>query len=339
MRDNLPWVQPGQAGANPAFAKILENQWGWNIPKEISASLASHCLGAHSNAVINTFYPGAGGPVDWSNCRIHGFTGSENKWGIRAFDCWRYNFQRCTFDTLKLEHGCYLNALGGLRWDHCDFHNINGQAIQVVYGHPDSKRWQETGLADPRIWKRTVKSTLDEWHEVDRCTILDVGKPHKSERASFGLSFFEPLGAAGTRGHPVRIFGCYMQTSDPFKDPNGVDRDCAGAIMVHSRTKVQLLGNYIEFLNGDRDVVQLWDCGGGAGEGPDVDLRYNTILAKKPVDIRLHTPNDRIRLQRNAGTAEVVVSTNPWYVWESNGWDEKKVLYRGPINRDWSLNC
>lgn len=331
MRRRLPWVQPGESGTTHPATKTEFSQYGFNVPKDIPLFAAGYDLSGADNAVVSTFYEGAGGPVDWDNMRIHGKVGANVKWGVRAFDVWGWKVRNSEFADIKVEHGIYGNTLGGIRVEECAFENIGAQAGQFVYALPGSVRAHETGIKDPSIWYRLINSTVqNEWQQFLRCTFQQVTLPNKSDRASFTLSFFEPDVKGGILGHSARVQGCYFKTSDPWVDPNGVTRDCGGAIMAHSRSTVEILGNYIEYLHGNKSVIQLWGC-------PSIVIKNNVIKADQDIDIRLSSPRDHVRIERNVGDSIVRVWDNQaeWYAWPPK---HGKLLYEGPISQPWSLN-
>jgi len=95
----------------------------------------------------------------------------------------------------------------------------------------------------------------------------------------------------------------------------------------------------VEYLRGDRDVVQLWyntDRVAGTVDVLIENCSINSNLQK--VDIRVR-PDDTVRILGNHGNAQVMVSTAPKYIWPTNpSWDPSWVLYKGPITQDYSLN-
>lgn len=335
----VPWVDPETTGAGNGdeFAIVLENTYGFEIGgEEVPATLRDALISAHNNAITQTMYPGVGGPVDFFNVRIHGYWADPTKWGTRAYDAWGYTFRNCTWDTIRVEHGAYIDPVGALLFENCEFDEIMGNAVQIAYAHPFTGRKHETGLIDPRVWFAVTKATVaNEWHEVIRCSITNTCRPNRSDRAGFALSFFDPNGPDGMTGHPVRVKGCYFQTSDPYVGNDMTERDCGGAIMAKMRRKVYIEANYIEFLRPDKDVIQLWGNGDGKPGTNDVVLRNNKILANKGIDIRPGNLNDTIIIERNAGTAWVVVSTAPWYEFKPR---PEQIIYEGPISQNWRMN-
>jgi hypothetical protein len=337
-----PWVKPGEAGANSPFAVHQTNTWGWNIPKEQPTVGVDKALGASNNSVINTHYSGPGGPVSWSDSRFYGVPPNINsaiqtKWGWVVFDFWDGTFTRCTWDSIAVEHGLYVTGWGPQTFYNSSWSEVNGQAYQGVYSHPDSKRASQTGL-DRRTWLRLGNSLSDEPIEFRRCWFDNVGRPAKSERASYIVSCFEVLNQNGPFWNPVLVTECWIETNDPWIDVNGIMRDSAGGIMAHARPHVEISRNMVMLRRPDRDPIQVWACSDGKPGTPDVVISENYILSAQAVDIRLRTPEDTVIIQRNGGRAEVVIHTNPWYVWESNGWDEGKVIYRGDITQNYRLN-
>jgi hypothetical protein len=340
----IPWVAPGEAGAASPYAWHQTNTWGWNIPSEQPRTASDRALGASNNAVVNTHYSGPGGPVDWSESRFYGVPASlgapvKTKWGWVAFDFGPAEFWRCTWDTIPVEHGLYLTGWGQpVSWIECLWEDVYGQAIQVVYSHPKSKRAAQTGVNAPREWYRRAREAGGSVFEIDRCETRNVGIPPLSERGSFTWSFFAPNGVNGPAYNYLSVTRSRMETSYPWTDVNGIYNDSAGAIMGQRLLGAQIRRNLIVYRFGDRDVIQLWACSDGKPGTVDVEISENYILARKPIDIRLGNANDTILIRRNVGNAEVVISTNPWYVWQSNGWDESKVIYRGPISDNYRLN-
>lgn len=337
-----PWVTPGEAGSKSPYAIWQNNTWGWNIPAEQPRTGNDKSLGASNNSVINTHYSGPGGPVVWTESRFYGTPADigqdvKTKWGWVVFDFYDASFEYCTWDTIAIEHGQYITGWAPMTWYGCSWENINGQGIQHVYSHPDSKRAAQTGLPK-NTWLRLAQALAGETLEVRRCETKQVGIPPLSERASFTFSFFSPNGKDGPAWNPVTITESYMQTHYEWTDANGVTRDCAGAIMAHRRPHVEITRNCILYAKGDRDVIQVWGCSDGIAGTPDVVLSENFIWAAKAIDIRLQHPSDTVIIARNRGNAEVVISMNDWYVWESNGWKERAVLYRGQISQNYRLN-
>lgn len=350
-RSRVPWASPDTAGSVHHGDHVLQAEYGFAIgpgaigTPSVGNQLQNTTLIGWSNAVASTHYSGSHGDVRWRDCMVRSKEGTDTtKWGIRAFDVMGWEFDSCSWQRIPKEHGCYFNSLGSVSWHNCLFggptnaEEITGQAIQVVYAVPGTVRGHETGLIDSRMWYRMLNATVsNQWHSVTNCAIVNVGKPQRSERASFALSFFDAAGPDGVLGHPVQVSGCYIQTSDEWTDPNGQVRDCTGAFMAHRRKRVVFTYNKVEYLKGDRDVLQIWGCGTGAPQdAPAVVIEGNQIDASQPVDIRTSSPHDKVLLRRNRGSAQVVISTNPWYVWGNNGWDEGKVVYRGPITENYS---
>jgi hypothetical protein len=332
-------VDPDTIGSNSHRAIIYHNQWGYNVPDELPANLRNASVSAFNNTVINTHYGGAGGPVNFLQVRVHAapdLSGNlVTKWLMDAYDVQGYKFENCTFDTCPVEHGNYFKAIGGIEWKNVVFEDIAGQGIQVVYANPGSKREHQTGKAPQRWWREFFARRWEE-HSLDHVAFIQVSMPAKSERASFAASFFGM--DAPYKAHPVSFDFCQFKTYDPWVDVNGIARDCAGAIMVHNRLRCIITNTRVLYGKGDRDLIQLWGISDGKAGTEDIIIRQNEINGSKPVDIRVWDDKTTIRIQRNRGNAEVVISSNPPYVWENNGWDEGLVIYRGKISDNYAFN-
>lgn len=313
-----PWVTPTDVGAAPPWAQTLFSQWGHNIANNGLQDLADADVTAISKggAVVSTDYRGAG-PIAWTNVRVRPVDPSDKtKWAFKAWDVEQSSFTGCTFEDVPVEHGQYINAIGGIRWERCLWRNCGSQAVQVVYAIPGSKRSFETGLGAG--WQSHVNATAGEWHEVLDSAVVQCGLP-TGARPSYALSFF------GGAAHPVRVARCYIRTATSF-DNNG-PRQSYGAVMAHGRGRFELLETFIEYPQGDRSVVQVWHCG-------DVLLRGNMVLADQEVDVRVK-PGDTVEIAGNIGsTCEVIVSTNPAGVQFNAGFDPGLIVYRGPLAAD-----
>jgi hypothetical protein len=337
------WVNPAETGITSAAHTPLTSQYGWSLCDAKNL----HHYTAYDNAVLNTQYQGCGSKAlaltdTWVQGLKNPTTGAiTNKWCVRAFDVGAVPalIDHCTFSDSKVEHGNYFNVLGGIEWNRCKFTRNGSQGIQIVYATPGSKRQHETRFwnpADPAgskaAWEAHIASTKTQLHRIIECSFEQVGIPknsiglHPGERPAFCVSMFE----GGPHG--VRIERCYIKTDIPWIDDNGVARTCFGAIMAHDRASFEMYDTYIYYRNGPMDVVQLWNCG-------NVALRGGEIWATNRVDIRPKS-GQRIQITGVKGDAPVMISTNPWYSWETSpNWDWSKVLYQGPITKDLDFVC
>ena len=335
LPSRTPWVSPGEAGVS-ADMSWHTNKWGWNIPAEMPAENSNKSLSASNNAIVNTHYSGPGGPIDWRDSMFYGspeYLGAPilTRWGWIVFDTFNAKWVRCTWHTLYDEHGIYDTGWGRQEFVLCLWEDVYGQAIQHVFSHPDSKRKSQTGL-NPQVWMRLALALKDDPFIIKQCETINVGQPQNSERASYVFSFFEPNGKDGPVWRPVIFTQNRMETEVPWIDVNGILRDSGGALMVHNSPWVEVSQNYVVHRKPDRGFMEFWRC-------ETVIIKANYLLSNKAIDIRLSNPEtDIVVIRRNRGTTEVVISTNEWYVWESNGWDESKVLYRGPISQNFRWN-
>jgi len=129
--------------------------------------------------------------------------------------------------------------------------------------------------------------------------------------------------------NPVIVSRCYLKTKTNHS--NNGNRDCYGAVMAHGRNAFTMTDTYIEYLTGDRSVVQLWNCG-------NILLRGNMILASQEIDIRVK-PGNTIEILDNIGsTCNVIISTNPVGIQMNEpSWDPSKILYNDSLAKNAKL--
>ncbi len=323
------WVQPDDVGSTGPYPGLIFGANGSNPLAKGFVQLSDHKIAAGSGAqaVVLTHYNGVNGqPLDWHNVEVRAAPGAKTKWLFIGYDAGPWSFTNTTWADVSVEHANYLTALRGLRWERCLFTNIGGQGVQVVY--PVGKRHYQTSLSPAGV-QQMFATWGDEWHEVVDCAFVQVGQPSISGRTGFAASFF------GGGPNPVRVARSYFRTSSPF-DNNG-PRDCTGAVMAHGRTRFELLDTYVEFLNGDRSVVQVWNCVDGKPGTTDVLLRGNMILAAKAVEIRVPAGQGAVvEIAGNVGsTCDAMVSTNPPGIQTNQAsWDPSKIVYQGPLAVD-----
>jgi len=347
-----PWILPAQAGCPDDYPITFYgvSQWGWGYGGAIPLTCDGWRLASwgSGSGVTSTGYAGTNQqPVSLSNMIIHGqpqAPGMQNmiRWGAIIFDINHWNWYRVTTEDIPQEHGVYGTINGGpLTWDECMFSECWGQAIQLVYAHPQNQaRKHQTALPEAR-WYRLANMLQDEWITVRRTAILQSSIYTKSERASYPISTFEALNKDGPFLNRLLVEGCYMKTEWPWVDPNGTPRDSCGGIMAHGRKQVVIKRNYLEYKLGDRDVIQLWGCSDGQPGTVDVEISENAINASQNIDIRLRNANDTVVVRRNRGTCRVLISgpEQPWYAWPTSPtWRADQVIYNAPVSQDYRLN-
>lgn len=258
-------------------------------------------------AVMATF-PRAHRRFGFRDCVFEGVAGDDGKirtrWGIRAYDVIDWEFEHCEWRQIPGEHGCYLSAPGSVTWRNCRFQNIGSQAIQVVY-RTGGKSAHET--SDPRL------VNLGGLQLVQECVISEVGQP-TGGRPSYALSFFQ-----GPKTK-VRIESCFIQTlNSPHLDHEGMPARSYGAIMVHERPRVEIVNNYVNYAQPDRDVIQIWNCDEVIIEGCEI------------VSGRIELRNcKRVRVAGNTGGATLLVGTGP-----RNVWPLPNVRHEAPVSMDY----
>lgn len=332
------WIQPALVGARGPFQHVLVTDWGWNPLEQNWLTLESADLSGRERGVgiVSSHYEGThGAPLAWTDVLVRGALDESgqprSRWGLIVFDVEGWSFSQCTFRDIPDEHGIYATTLGGLRFERCLFENIGSQAIQIVGAVPGTPRAEQT--AHQTDWREYSAARAAETHSIVECVFLEVGQP-TGGRPSFAISAFE-----GPR-NPVRIERCVLRTrASAHPDGGGVTRDSFGAVMAHQRSRFELLDTYIEYLDGDRDVIQVWNCSDGVAGTPDVVLRGNRVLAGQWVDIRVQ-PGDTVVIEGNAGsTARVRISSNPPDVWPHQAsWDPARVLHEGALADDYRLD-
>jgi hypothetical protein len=333
-----PWIDPALTGARGPFEISLVSDWGWDPLAEKWFELKSADLRGKQRGVgiIHTHYEGTRGqPLFWNDVSVRGEPDEHGsvltRWGFIVFDVENWALSNCTMRDIPDEHGMYATTLGGARWVRCLFANIGSQGLQLVGAVPGTPRAPQT--AHQNDWLEYTLERQWEWHEISECAFLEVGQP-SGGRPSFAISAFE-----GTR-NPVRVERCFLRTRDSRRtDGSGALRDCFGAVMAHDRNRFELLDTYIEYLEGDRDVVQVWYCSDGVEGTPDVVIRGSRVLAARWVDLRVN-PTDTVLIEGNAGsTARVRISSNPRDVQANEAaWDPKLVIYEGDLAVDYRFN-
>lgn len=339
------WVNPNDTGADESsLTEQGPATWGHALSTlKDNARITSISKGG---GITSTGYGGIGGapftltnsviePAPWMpGTIIDGQDGDGRlaaRWGGIYYDVERQEYRRITYRNIDDEHGVYGTMVGGALWERCRFENIGSQGLQLVGAVPGTKRAHQTGhQAD---WKAYTDARQWEWHIVRECAFVEVGKI-SGGRPSFAFSGF-----AGVRC-PVRIERSYFETKHSQHLAGGVMRDCFGAVMAHGRNRFELLETFIGFENGDRDVVQVWDCGDYQTDTVDVLIRGCEINSNQRIDIRVYDPGAKVTLQGNTGTATVIVHGNPPNIWPTmKAWREDLVIYRGPVSDDYALNA
>jgi hypothetical protein len=242
------------------------------------------------------------------------------KWGLRAYDVSDWELVQCTWGSIGVEHGCYVNQIGPLVFAGCLFTDIAGQGVQIVYSRPGTKREHETGL-DPHTWYRHVMALREVPTRITSCAFVNCTRG--GERASYAISV---AGEGFTPGLVVE--GSSIVSKFEWVDDDGVARTGRGGISATFADGFELRDSDLFVPNGDRDVVQAWFCGGAE----IVNTRFH---AQRPVDIRCR-PGDPVLIEGCRGNTPVVVSSNPPWVWDGKeGWSEDRVMHRGKISEKW----